>query len=196
MKIIWLNGAYGCGKTTIAYELARSIENAFIYDPEQMGYFIRKNEPEELIADNFQDEPLWAEFNLKMIRHICNSNKTIIIPMTIYRKDIFEQIITQLRNDEIIVDHYLLSAKKTTIMQRLMKRLEGRNSWAASMIDECLAGFKDECFERKIVTDELNIDDIVSLIIKLSDLKTVNDTRSKYRKDFDRNMIAIKNRRF
>ena len=38
--IIWINGAFGAGKTQAAYELRRRAENAYVYDPENAGYFI------------------------------------------------------------------------------------------------------------------------------------------------------------
>ncbi|MGH2233506.1 adenylyl-sulfate kinase, partial [Enterococcus faecalis] len=37
MMIIWLNGAFGAGKTTIADELQQKLLNAIIYDPEIIG---------------------------------------------------------------------------------------------------------------------------------------------------------------
>ncbi|WP_353095654.1 hypothetical protein [Tissierella praeacuta] len=43
--IIWLNGAFGSGKTTCAFELSRRFPNSFVYDPENIGYFIRNNTP-------------------------------------------------------------------------------------------------------------------------------------------------------
>ena len=63
--ILWINGAFGAGKTTVANELNRRIENAYIYDPENAGYFIRKNIPQQInTEDNFQDYKLWRDFNL------------------------------------------------------------------------------------------------------------------------------------
>lgn len=43
--IIWINGAFGAGKTQTAYELNRRIENSFVYDPENIGFFINKSMP-------------------------------------------------------------------------------------------------------------------------------------------------------
>lgn len=43
--ILWINGAFGSGKTTIAYELNRRIQDSYVYDPENVGYFLRKNAP-------------------------------------------------------------------------------------------------------------------------------------------------------
>lgn len=43
MMIIWINGSFGIGKTTISYELNKKIINSFIYDPEMAGEFIWHN---------------------------------------------------------------------------------------------------------------------------------------------------------
>ena len=46
--IIWINGAFGSGKTTCANILQKQLPNAFLYDPEQAGFFIRNQLPESL----------------------------------------------------------------------------------------------------------------------------------------------------
>lgn len=38
--IIWINGSFGVGKTTIAQDLKLKIENSIIYDPEKIGEFL------------------------------------------------------------------------------------------------------------------------------------------------------------
>jgi adenylylsulfate kinase-like enzyme len=40
--IIWLNGAFGSGKTRTAYELHRRIPQSYIFDPENIGFCIRE----------------------------------------------------------------------------------------------------------------------------------------------------------
>lgn len=52
--IIWLNGAYGSGKTTIAELLHERIFPSWIYDPEEIGDFFRKNLPKEIQKDDFK----------------------------------------------------------------------------------------------------------------------------------------------
>jgi len=41
--ILWINGAFGSGKTATANKLSRKLPNSFIYDPENVGCFIRQN---------------------------------------------------------------------------------------------------------------------------------------------------------
>lgn len=52
--IIWINGAFGAGKTQTAYELHKRAEHSFVYDPENVGYFIRKNTPRSTHTSDFQ----------------------------------------------------------------------------------------------------------------------------------------------
>ena len=67
--IIWLNGAFGAGKTQTAWELRRRMADAYVYDPENAGFFIRKNLPPSLLTGDFQDYPMWRAFNLDMRAH-------------------------------------------------------------------------------------------------------------------------------
>ena len=57
--VIWLNGAFGAGKTQTAYELYRRLPDSFVYDPENAGYFMRANLPEVCKGIDCQDYPMW-----------------------------------------------------------------------------------------------------------------------------------------
>ena len=65
--ILWINGAFGSGKTQTANELHRRLAHSFLYDPENVGYWLRKNEPKQMQKANFQDEPLWRSVNRDML---------------------------------------------------------------------------------------------------------------------------------
>ena len=39
--IVWLNGAFGAGKTSTAKELLQLLPNARLYDPEHVGFLLR-----------------------------------------------------------------------------------------------------------------------------------------------------------
>ena len=71
--IIWLNGAFGAGKTTAAYELHRRLAGSLVYDPEEVGYFLRRSAPCFRTPD-FQDLPLWRALNYEPVSytHLCS----------------------------------------------------------------------------------------------------------------------------
>jgi 2-phosphoglycerate kinase len=133
--IIWLNGAFGSGKTTCAFELNRRLPGSYVYDPENIGFFIRKNIPRELHKPNFQDHEEWRAFNLALLVKLYREfSGTIIVPMTIINPQYYNEIILKLINNGAVLKHYILYADKETILKRLNKRLARGETWAKSQI--------------------------------------------------------------
>jgi cytidylate kinase len=195
--IIWINGAFGSGKTQTAFELHRRLPNSFVYDPENPGYFIRKNIPKELGKGDFQDYEMWREINFSMLKYIDENYKGIIIvPMTIVSPQYFKEIVEKLRGNGIKVTHFALNATRETLLKRLKTRGDGKESWPAKQIDRCIEGLKNEVFKQHIETDKLSIEEVVEKIALLSDIKLLPDDNSKIRKAFNRVRIKLKHIRW
>lgn len=164
--IIWINGAFGAGKSTTADELHRRIPNSFMYDPEEAGYFIRKNLPVELHKSDFQDHPMWREINLSMLRNLAREySGTIIAPMTVVKPAYFDELVGGLRASGIDVRHFALLAKRETLLGRLKSRGEAANSWPAQQIERCLSALSQEKFGKHVHTDELTREQVVEEIV-------------------------------
>ena len=94
--IVWINGAFGAGKTTLSDELRRRLPDAMLYDPEYVGYVLGRWVPAAESGD-FQDIPAWrklaAEFAITLRAEY---QRTLIVPMTVvnpvYREEIFGPI--------------------------------------------------------------------------------------------------------
>ena len=112
--------------------------------------------------------------------------------MTLINFDYYREIVEKLKNDGIHLDHYVLYADKNTILRRLNKRLEFGNTFAKSQIDYCIKAFNTKIKDNKIVTDKLNVDDIVVEISKRSDLNLLKDNRKFLRKRIDKILTTIK----
>jgi tRNA uridine 5-carbamoylmethylation protein Kti12 len=193
IMIIWLNGAFGSGKTTCAFELNRRLPNSFVYDPENIGYFIRKNIPKEIQKIDFQDYEQWRLFNYEMLRYIYSEySGIIIVPMTINKQQYYREIIQRLRDDGIILNHYILYADKETILKRLNKRLERGETWAKLQVDCCIEAFNTTITEEKIITDNRSIDYVVEEIAKRSEVTLLPDKRTFLKKRIDRVITLIK----
>lgn len=191
--IIWINGAFGSGKTTAAYELHRRIPNSFVYDPENIGGFIRKNIPKELNRGDFQDYLMWRECNYSMLKYLEAEHKgVIIVPMSLTNPQYYNEIIGKLIKDGVAVKHFVLSASKETLLKRLKGRGDNANSWAAQQIDRCIKGFNNEVFKSHIDTERLSADDVVLEIAKLSNIDLLPDNRSKLRKKYDKIILRLR----
>lgn len=165
--IIWLNGAFGSGKSSVAELLVEKLGHAHLYDPEQVGYFLWDNFPEELKRKgDFQDITIWREFNYKLISYMNDRyDGTLIVPMTIVNRGYYNEIIGKLIEDGIEIQHFILMADGDTIKQRLRGRGEESGSWAEQQIDRCLQAF-ESMKGRKIDTQGLSLMEIVDLIVE------------------------------
>ena len=94
--IVWINGAFGGGKSTLAEELHRRLPDAMPFDPEYVGYLLRMWVPERDSVD-FQDLPLWRKLVAQFAVGLrAEYGRLLIVPMTLvnasYREEIFALI--------------------------------------------------------------------------------------------------------
>ncbi len=90
--IIWVNGAFGSGKTTLVDELHRRRPDALVYDPEQTGFVLRNIV--EVPTGDFQDLPLWRSQVAGMAVDLVRAyGRPVLAPMTLvdpgYAEEIF-----------------------------------------------------------------------------------------------------------
>ncbi|MCJ8008389.1 AAA family ATPase [Lederbergia wuyishanensis] len=191
--IIWINGTFGSGKSTTAYELHRRIKESHVYDPERFGYVLMRNVPMTIAKSDFQDYPLWREANYKLLKQIAEQYSGIlIVPMTLTNEVYFNQIVGRLRVDGIEIKHFTLSATEETIEKRLKKRLEGKNSWAHKQMAKRLESLEKDIFQEQIYTDSMTIDEVVETIARRSGIELLPDSRTKLKKTMDRLSTGIK----
>ena len=119
--IIWLNGGFGAGKTTLAAELHRRLPEAVVYDPEDVGIMLWKWMPPN---DDFQDLPSWRELvvatALSLRRHHAG---TLIVPMSLIRDAYRAEILGGLADAGEEVLHVFLEADAGALRERLNARV-------------------------------------------------------------------------
>ncbi|WP_234998489.1 AAA family ATPase [Salirhabdus sp. Marseille-P4669] len=168
--IILINGAFGVGKTTTAKKLNQLIPNSIIFDPENIGYLLRELVPENMRQEHertgdFQDFDLWKILTVQVATMIKNKyNKTLIVPMTIYKKENFTYIFNQLKDLDKDTYHFCLTANEKTIHARLLKRGEDEGNWSFQQTNKCVEAFQEDLFEEKIITDTISSDEVVQII--------------------------------
>lgn len=170
--IIMINGAFGSGKTSAAEALQPLIANSMIYDPEEIGYMLRKLLPENCReererTDDFQDIDLWKILTVKTAKEVKQKyNRHLIIPMTIYKEENFHYIYNGLKEIDQDIHHFCLTATEETIYHRLAKRGDEYGGWQYQQAPKCVEAFKDEKFQTRIITDHLETSEIIELILR------------------------------
>ena len=121
LVIIWLNGAFRAGKTTLAEELHRRLPDAVVYNPEDVGLMLWKWMPPN---DDFQDLPSWRELvvatALSLRRHHAD---TLIVPMSLIRDAYRDQILGGLADAGEQVLHVFLEVDAGVLRERLNARV-------------------------------------------------------------------------
>ena len=139
--IIWIDGAYGVGKSTLAEKLHALLPNSFIFDAENVGNAVRENMPQSVYySETFEGYPLWF--------HVCNELLTeltdrfdgvVLVPMTLMRQESFARFAEPLREQGIEIVHVLLESSKKVIHDRILERGESEDCWCMRHIDDCLS---------------------------------------------------------
>jgi adenylylsulfate kinase-like enzyme len=122
LVIIWLNGGFGAGKTTLAAELHRRLPEAVVYDPEHVGQMLWKWLPTD---GDFQHLPSWRELvvatALSLRRHHA---QTLIVPMSLIRDAYRAEILGGLADAGEDVLHVFLEVDAAVLRERLNARMK------------------------------------------------------------------------
>jgi hypothetical protein len=119
--IIWINGGFGAGKTTLAEELHRRLPKAVVYNPEDVGLMLWKWMPPN---GDFQHLPSWRELvvetALSLRRHHAD---TLIVPMSLIRDAYRAEILGGLAGAGEDILHVFLEADAGVLRERLNARV-------------------------------------------------------------------------
>lgn len=166
--IIFINGSFGVGKTTVAEKLVSRLPDSLLYDPEEVGYFLRNIVRPIEHCDDFQDLPMWRTLVITTARLLKeNYGRTLVMPMTIWHRPYFEEIMQGLRQIEPDLSHFCLTANKDTIYQRLHSRDNSPQAleWCMQRVERCVMAFQSPLFAVQIATDNRTPEELVSEII-------------------------------
>lgn len=111
--IIWINGPFGAGKTTLAERLRDRRPKSLIFDPEEIGFVVKETVPIPASGD-YQDLPLWRGLTIAAVSEIRrNYSQDIIIPMTLVHPDYLTEILDGLRQIDDQLLHIFLMLRRT-----------------------------------------------------------------------------------
>ncbi|MFH7597576.1 NUDIX domain-containing protein [Streptomyces racemochromogenes] len=125
--IVWINGAFGAGKTSTARELAALLPDSTLYDPELIGDALRRLLPGERLAevDDYQDLPSWRRLVVDAAAAVlAELGGVLVVPMTLLRQEYRDEIFGGLAARRIPVRHVLLAPAETILRERIAGRRE------------------------------------------------------------------------
>lgn len=123
--ILWINGAFGAGKTTTARELIELIPNSTLFDPEVVGGTLTQLLPAKHLAEvgDFQDLPIWRRLVVDTAAALlAELGGVLVVPMTLLRQEYRDEIFGGLAARRIPVRHVLLAPAETILRERIAGR--------------------------------------------------------------------------
>ena len=166
--IVFLNGAFGVGKTTVAERLVERIPNSLLFDAEMAGYFLRAVVKPVEQPDDFQHLPMWRTLTVMTARWLQERyGRTLIMPMTIWRAAYFDEVMSGLRAFEPKLYHFCLTATEATLTERLRGRGDRPEvlAWCLEQARHCLPVFQSPAFAEQIATDGQTPDALVEEVL-------------------------------
>lgn len=164
--IVWINGPFGVGKSTTSALLAAAWPQAIEFDPEILGYVLRRWQPDGLQIDDFQDLSVWRclvrETAAGLIRDF---SRPLIVAMTLLNAEYFDEIIGGLRRDGVDVRSFCLVASKELVLRRVSERGDV-TSWIPDKYDEYAAALSDPRFGVSIDTTERSPEAVLDAILQ------------------------------
>ncbi|MEZ0067440.1 8-oxo-dGTP pyrophosphatase MutT (NUDIX family)/adenylylsulfate kinase-like enzyme [Streptacidiphilus sp. MAP12-20] len=140
--IVWLNGAFGAGKTTTVRELHRLLPGSHVFDPEDIGEFLRNILPADLLLDlaDYQDLTAWRRLvpdALTALSAQLGDGVPLLVPMALLRQDYRDEIFGTLASRRMEVHHVLLHAEETILRKRIEadQAEAGARGWRLAHVD-------------------------------------------------------------
>jgi hypothetical protein len=109
--ILWINGPFGVGKTTVA----RQVANATVYNPEVLGGILQRTVGAFRPGD-FQDLAAWRSAT---VRGIARRKGAVVVPMTVLNPNYLTEMLHGLRDRGREVVHVTLHASRAELIGRI-----------------------------------------------------------------------------
>ncbi len=122
--IVYINGAFGVGKTTVADLLVARLPNAILFDPELVGDVLTRSLGELDPKDDFQHYDSWSELVGAFLRSFRNAypHSTIVVPMSLLSDPIRNRTIAAMREADTDVRSFTLVATPAELERRIRRR--------------------------------------------------------------------------
>jgi hypothetical protein len=173
--ILFVNGPFGVGKTTVAKVLVQQMPHSILYNPEVIGAGLHRALGPFGKAEDYQHYALWRSLlvgGARLLKTV--STRTLVIPMTVWSRDLFDPIISGLRKVDPNLSCFRLTASRDVLIDRIASDTEDREAygWRMAHVEVCTESPLDPAFGTEICTDGRTPEEVAGQILKSLALPT------------------------
>jgi hypothetical protein len=122
--IVYLNGGFGVGKTTVAELLVAELQPAMLFDPELVGGILRDTLSGIDSRSDFQEYPAWTVLVQTFLGELRGLYPavTIVVPMSILDHDKRGEVVKRIRDVDPDYYDFTLVAGRDELQRRILER--------------------------------------------------------------------------
>ncbi len=173
--ILFINGPFGVGKTSVARVLVQKMPHSMLYNPEVIGAVLKRVLGPFWKAEDYQDYALWRPLLVGGARLLkTGSTRKLVIPMTVWRRDLFDPIIAGLGKVDPDLSCFRLTASRDVLIDRIASDTEDRDAygWRMAHVEVCMKSSRDPAFGTEICTDGRTPEEVAGQILRRVALPT------------------------
>jgi predicted kinase len=165
--VIFVNGSFGVGKTTVARLLVQRLPRSVVFDPEPLGVGLQRLARPFRRVDDFQDLRAWRRWSIRLIRVLRGLRRTIVVPMAFSNEEYLREFVTKIRRSDRETFHFCLMAPLAVVQQRLEHRAgrRGPNTWQVRRATECCSEHQRPEFAVHVPTENRSPQQIADEIL-------------------------------
>jgi len=140
--IVWINGAFGAGKSTTAALVVERLDGAKLFDPEYVGYMLMPFV--ESPTGDFQDLPLWRHLVIETMTGLAQHYPhPWVAPMSLINATYRDEILGGIRGGGVAVVEFVLAVSEEQLRARIdADQAEARaRQWRHDHVSQALTTF-------------------------------------------------------
>ncbi|OIQ81706.1 tunicamycin resistance protein [mine drainage metagenome] len=165
--LIWLNGPFGVGKTSVARELVSRHSSLRLFDPESVGHMLRTNLPDGAAPD-FQDLREWRTLVPRVASEVSNrTGHSLVAVQSVLIEEYWAELLAGLQRENLTPFTIVLDCHPDALRRRILDDEVERSAerWRLEHIDKYQLA-RDWLLPRAdLVVDTTNLS-----VIEVSDL--------------------------
>ena len=170
MTVIFINGSFGVGKTTVSRLLVERLPRSILFDPEPVGLLLSRARAVLFppLVDDFQDLHAWRRTSIRLIQLVSRFRATVVVPMAFSNVSYLNEFLTGARARGRRVLHFCLTAPPATVRVRLSQRAprHGPTAWQLRRSQECCQVHSRPEFAEHIATEERSPQQVADEILR------------------------------
>lgn len=120
--VLWLDGAFGAGKTTTAQHVLQRRPGWLLVDPELVGFALWQHDP-SLKGQDFRGLPLWRRLVVEHVQAVQEElGRCLVVPMSLFDAVHVDQTVGELRRRGLVVHHVRLVVGRSELERRIREQ--------------------------------------------------------------------------